>query len=268
VTFADEEIIFCVGGEPRKALVRSPERLCRVPTVLVCLASDRRTSVDGADYRRVADIFLAAGHRVASFDLPKHGERADKRLKGLDGMAAAIEAGEDVFADVRETGKALLDALSAQGLMPAGFALLNGVSRGGLSALHVMAADPRVLACALHAPVTDLPTLREFSRLKGHPVVEQSNAAALVDRLADRPLFIAIGCADARVGAERCFDFHARLCAVARAVPPVLFTMPGASHAKDFSEDLGYQAAAAFLLARYAESVKEAWHRQREGRRE
>lgn len=256
--YHDEEVTFRVGGSERKALMRTPERLCRTPTVLVSLTADRRTSLDGEDYRRVPDIFLAAGHRVASFDLPNHGERANAHGKGLDGMAAAIEAGEDVFADIQATGKALLDALSGRGFLPGGFALFNGVSRGGLSALHVMSADARVLACAVHAPVTDLPTLREFSRLKGTALVERSNAAALVERLAGRPLFIAIGCGDVRVGAEHCFDFYARLCAGARGNAPVLFTMAGNSHAEGFSQDVGYQAAAAFLLARYAEAAKPA----------
>lgn len=257
--YRDEEIALRVGGSELKALVRTPERLCRVPTVLVNLTADRRTSLDGADYRRVADVFLAAGHRAASFDLPKHGERADAHGKGLVGMAAAIEAGEDVFADVQATGKALLDALTERGYLPGGFAVFNGVSRGGLSALHAMAADARVLGCAVHAPVTDLPTLREFSRLKGNAIVERSNAGALVGRLADRPIFIAIGCGDVRVGAEHCFDFHARLCAAARGNAPVLFTMAGNSHAEGFSQELGYQAAAAFLLTRYAEAAKGAW---------
>lgn len=259
--YAEDDITFFVGGAERKALVRTPERLCRLPALLVCLTADRRTSLDGEDYRRVSDIFLAAGHRVAAFDLPKHGERADAHGKGLVGMAAAVEAGEDVFADIQATGKAFLDAMSARGWMPAGVALFNGVSRGGLSSLHVMAADERVLACALHAPVTDLPTLREFSRLKDHPVIQRSNAAALVDRLADRPVFIAIGCGDPRVGAGHCFDFHARLCAVARRNAPVLFTMPGNSHAEGFSQDLGYAAAAAFLLTRYSEAANSKWPR-------
>ncbi len=258
----DEEIVFSVEGRPRKALVRSPERLAPLPGLLITLAADRRNSLDAEGVRRVADILLAAGHRAASFDLPNHGERANAHGDGLEGMAAAIRAGEDVFADIRETGKAFLNLMTARGLMPTGSALLNGISRGGLAALHLMAFDARALACAVHAPVTDLPTLREFRGMEENPIVRRGNAPALVERLAGRAVFIAIGCADARVSAERCFEFHARLCSVARRNPPVLFALPGATHAKGAGDEIGYQAAAGFLLQRHAEAARNLWPAQ------
>ena len=55
----------------------------------------------------VPDIFLAAGHRVVSFDLPCHGDRADETGEGLVGMATAMGRGLGVFADISETGRAL-----------------------------------------------------------------------------------------------------------------------------------------------------------------
>ena len=259
--FTAETISFQVRGETRPALVHTPRLLCQHPALLITLTGSRQEALEHRDYRMVADIFLAAGHRAASFDLPNHGERVDRYGEGLAGMAAAAAAGVDVFADLQATGRALLDRCIELGLARAGGIVLNGVSRGGLAALHVMAADTRVLACAIHAPVTHLPALREFAALPDNPIVRRANAGALTDRLADRPVFIAIGAEDPRVGAAHAFEFHARLQALAQAYPPELFVAPGISHGATYPEEIGFYAAAGFLLRHCAEQAKGLPHR-------
>ena len=213
-------------------------------------------SLDEPPYRIVPDAFLATGHRVASFDLPCHGELAAEGIEGLTGMAAAVARGVDVFDEIRQTGAGLVDLCLERGLAPGEAVALNGTSRGGLAALHVMAADRRVLACAVHAPVTYLPRLSEFARLAGNPIVARASAAALIPQLADRPVFIAIGQTDPRVGADHCLAFHAALRGASPSRPPVLFTAPGASHGEGYPYELGYQAAAAFLLRHCVERLK------------
>ena len=125
--------------------------------------------------------------------------------------------------------------------------------------LHAYAKDKRILAAAIYAPMTYMPAVAEFRDLAENPILKRSNAEALLPALADRPLFISIGSSDTRVGAEHCFSFYAKLRALCRINPPVLFTGPGASHAASpgcFVAEAGYYAGAAFLLQQCAEQLK------------
>lgn len=252
----EEEVTFTAGGIARKALIRTPNRLCKRSALLINLATDRRDSLDGEWFTIVPTIFLAAGHRVAAIDLPYHGEYAEPGGEGLPGIARAIARGEDVFADFRAVGRAFADLCIVRGLVAPGRILVSGTSRGGLCALHLMADDPRIAAAAAHVPVTHLPTLAEFRELAGNPIVARSNAEALIPALADRAVFLAIGSSDPRVSAERCFEFHARLRAASRCRPPVLFRAEGQSHGGDYPAEAGYHAGAAFLLQACAETMK------------
>ena len=135
--------------------------------------------------------------------------------------------------------------------------MLNGISRGGLSALHVMAADERVLACAIYAPMTRMAAVAEFAGLADHPIVKRSNADALIERLASRPVFTAIGMHDPRVDADSCRAFHAALVSASRHKAQVLFCTPGTSHGEGWDQDRSYQMGAAFLLSRWAEGGHE-----------
>jgi len=252
---ADEELTLHVGGRERHALVRAPERVTPGGCLLIELALDRAFTLDNHPYNIISDIFLAAGHRVASLDMPQHGELVDEFGEGLAGMAAAARAGIDVFADFAAAERTLVDACLARGWARAGRVVITGTSRGGHASLALMAGDARVLACAAIAPVTYLPTLTEFADLADNPIIRRWNAGALIPHLADRHVFLTIGEEDPRVDAGRCFDFHARLAAAARNITPILYTLPGATHGPAFLEP-GYHAAAAFLLARCADAIK------------
>lgn len=256
-SFTEQEIELEVAGMSRKALVRTPPRLSRRPALVIALAVDRHATLNGEWFNIVPNIFLAAGHRVASFDMPYHGELALPDAEGLVAMAQAISRGEDCFTEVRAVGKALIDYCLERGLASEERIVLNGTSRGGLASLHLMAAEPRVLACAVHAPVTDLTTLVEFRAVASHPMTGRMAAAALVPQLVDRPVFITIGTRDPRVSTERCLEFYALLAAGCRKVEPVLFMSEGESHGNTCFPGAGYDAAAAFLLQQCALQSKE-----------
>jgi len=250
--FADEVFTVRAPMGQRKILLRTPERLAAHPSLLITLGGPCQRMIDDADYRTVSDIFLAAGHRVASFDLPNHGERVDEHGEGLPGMAKAIESGSDVFGDIRDTGRALIDHAVTQGWTRADEVMLLGVSRGGLSAMHIMAGDERVGAAAVLAPVTHLPALNAFAHLEGNPIIAQSNADALVDRLADRWLLVSNGETDPVVDERACFAFYSRLVANSTSRLPELYTAPGQSHGTTYVEHIAYQVAASFLLTKLA----------------
>lgn len=238
---------------PRQATVRTPARSAPYPTLLIALAGAIQPCLDDPDYCVVSDLFLAAGHRVASFDLPNHGQRINQHGRNLTGMAAAIAAGDDVFADIRQTGRALIDLAIREKWVHAGDVLLMGISRGGLSAMHIMAGDDRVGAAAIISPVTHLPELHEFAHLHGHPLVQQSNAMALLEPLSNRWLFGAIGESDPRVNTQQARAFFEHLGSRATTRFPTLYVGPGQSHGKTFDQQLAYQAAAAFLMQRHVE---------------
>jgi len=253
VHYTDEELELSDSG--RKALVRTPERVTPGHVLCLELALDRAYTLDNPPYNIISGIFLAAGHRVASLDMPQHGELADEHGEGLEGIVNAARAGVDVFADFAAAARELVDACIAMKWAKAGRVVVTGTSRGGHASLALMAGDARVLACAAIAPVTYLPAVREFADQADNPIIRRWNANALIPHLADRHVFLNIGEEDPRVGAEHCFDFHARLTAASHTVKPVLYTLPGATHGDAFLEP-GYHAAAAFLLARCADAIK------------
>jgi len=251
----DREIVFAVEGATHKALIRTPPRPAQRPALLIALGGTRRDALDHEDHRRIPDIFTAGGHHVASFDLPNHGDCVNAFGEDLAGMAAAMAAGHDVFAQASRIGRAFIDTALREDIGSSGVVLF-GTSRGALAALHIMNEDLRVTACALNAPLTYIPAPREFAHLADSDVVRRSNAMALVPRLADRHIFMDVGMSDPRIGAGHCFEFYAALCAVSTHVMPVLFTAPGESHGTTYPADTACQAAAGFLLSHHAANVK------------
>jgi len=256
--FSDQAIMVEGPRGLHKVTVRTPARLARRPALLLNFAGDWRSALEGDYFRIASDVFLAAGHRVATFDMPGHGEWVDAFGEGIVGMAKAMQAGVDVFGQFRDVGKRFLDRAIAGSLVTRHAIVLDGTSRGGLAALHLMAGDERVLAAAIHAPMTWFPEPAELRHMAGNELAERSSASALVTRLAERPLFMDIGIADPRVGATHCFDFHARLCAASRRVFPALFTAPGTSHGPTYPPEAGHMAGAAFLLYQCAMHLKDS----------
>jgi predicted esterase len=253
---SDEEFVLNVKGKPHKVLVRTPAVLTRKPAMLLCLGSTRTDMLNLSSYQISPNIFLAAGHRVASFDLPNHGDLVNEFGEGLEGMAAAMAAGVDVFGEIAETGSSFIDFVLEKNLTTEGVIVLDGTSRGGCAALHIMANDLRVLATAVHYPLTYLPIVREFSHLADNEIVKKTNAISLVDKLADRRIFISIGETDPRVDSRRTFELHAAISAASHRILPKLFVVPGESHGLTCPDEIGHYAGAAFLLYACAEQLK------------
>ena len=252
---SEQELELQVQGQVRRCLLRTPERVSQRPALLINLASDRRAAIDGEWFNIVPNVFLAAGHRVAAFDLPCHGELAESGVEGLAGMAAAVARGVDVFAEIAATGAALIDACLERGYAAEPWIVVAGTSRGGLSALHVAAAEPRVLACAVFSPVTRLAAVSEFAALGDHPIVQRSDATALVPALAGRAVFAAMGETDPRVDAASCEAFCRALAAASPERPPATFTLGGETHGDTAFPGAAYMAGAAFLLRQCADHM-------------
>ncbi len=224
------------------AYVRLPQRQAERPALLIHLTLTAQQGLTTDPFAIVPRAFLAAGHCVASYDLPNHGRLIDCFGEGLTGMAAAFRADRQVFAPAIQTGSALIDAYTQRMPNP-GPVLVSGVSRGGLIALHLGAAEPRIAAIAAFAPVTDLLALNEFAGLADSARVREASALALAPRLTQRPALLTINENDARVSTEACREFFAAL-----HRSPELHQLridPGSGHTVP---DDTYAAGAAWLL--------------------
>lgn len=188
-----------------------PERLAKQPWLLLNFATDRQTSLTGAPYNAAVEVFLKAGHRAASFDLPAHGERVDDRGTGIDGMCARFLAGEDPFVQFAKDGTAVIDQLIERGEAQAGQIVAAGTSRAGYCSLRLAAADRRVAAVAAFAPVTDWRVLREFAAVRDRDDVAGLALEHHAKGLAGRAVYVAIGNHDLRVGTDACARFVSKL---------------------------------------------------------
>ena len=202
------EITVAVGGKRLTCLLAEPERLAAKPALVMNFASDRRSSMFESPYDIPVRAFIAAGHRALSFDLPSHGDNIlPGRSEGIADCAKSLVAGDDPFARFVVEGQVVIDEMVRRDLATPGRIFVAGTSRGGYCALRLMAADPRIGGGAAYAPVTDWRVLQEFAAAR-----DRQNVAALAlphfaAPLAGRPVWFAIGNADARVGTDACLRF-------------------------------------------------------------
>ena len=181
------------------------------PALLLAFGGARH-GVLGPDARNpTVEAFAAAGHRVVSFDLPNHGDLVDQHGESISGMCAAFAAGHDPFARFVDHGVAVIDACLEMGLAAEGRTFVCGVSRGGYCALRLAAADSRVAGVAGIAPVTDWRILQEFSAVKERPEVAALALGNWAADLAGRPVYLAIGDHDHRVGTHACVGLAGRI---------------------------------------------------------
>ena len=229
------------------AYARIPDTLAARPALLIHLTLTAAQGLELDPFAIVPRAFLAAGHCVASFDLPNHGRMVDRYGEGLTGMAAAFADGCDVFRPAVETGSALIDAYR-QRIAPSGPVIASGISRGALVALHLAASDARIEVAAAFAPVTDLRALREFDSLADAPIVDDVSALALAPRLLTRPVLLTINQTDDRVSTSACVEFFDALKGSSpRDDLHALWIDPGAGHSV---ADTTYDAGAKWLLDR------------------
>lgn len=178
--------------------------------LLLTFSSTRQAAFYETPYDIPARVFAAAGHAVASFDLPNHGEQVNAFGQGIDGFCAAFGAGTDPFVQFIDQGRAVIDACLAQGVGQGGL-VACGVSRAAYCALRLAAAEPRIQAVSGLAPVIDWRALREFAQVREQPAVAALTLDHYATHLAGRAIFLAIGNADLRVSSAACLRFGARL---------------------------------------------------------
>ena len=181
------------------------------PALLLSFSTTRQTSLGEPPYDLTARAFLNAGHRVLSFDLPHHGERVEGYGTGIQGMCAAFLDGRDPFALFVRDGMAAVDACLERGLATAGRIYACGVSRGGYCALRLAAGDVRIAGVAGLAPVTAWRLLQEFEAVRERPEVAALDLDNWAGELSGRPVYLAIGNHDQRVGTDACVRLAMRL---------------------------------------------------------
>ncbi len=187
------------------------------PWLVLHFATSREESLAGGRNGAPAARVVELGHRVASFDLPAHGARVDARGSGIGGLRNLIFSDADPFARVIADGRAVIDECLRRGWAAPGRIAVCGVSRGGYFAARLAAADERVTAVALLAPVTDWRELREFAADRERPELAPLVLSRFAGPLARRRLYVAIGSADDRVGTDACTRFVLAVGEAARA---------------------------------------------------
>lgn len=246
-----------VSNKNRTYLLKSPTHPTLRPCLLIILAMGKDKTLTKKGLRRIPDCFSAAGHYVASFDLPNHGDLINHYGQSLSGMANAISEGVDVFEEIRDTATLMINDIMKKCNHNIHAIVTSGTSRGGLAALHTMSSDRRINAAAICCPVTYLPALEEFSEIAQNKIIKKSNAEALIPKLKDRPIFITMAEKDKRVDANACFQFFAKLKAKCKKTYPEISIGPGESHGKSYQSEAGQQEATAFLLNICSELTKQ-----------
>lgn len=227
------------------AFIRMPERPAHPMALLIHLTLTARQGLETPPFSIPCREFLAAGHAVASFDLPNHGENVDEFGEGLTGMAAAFAAGRRPFDRAVAAGTALIDAWFERH-PESGAIVVSGVSRGALVALHLYAAESRITAAAAFAPVTDLLALREFDGLADSRLVHAASAIEIAPVLTNRPLFVSINQDDQRVDTAACVAFVDALALDSGSVEMVRVRIdPGQGHSVT---DEAYREGSRWLL--------------------
>lgn len=184
-----------------------PEELADDPLLLLNFSTDRATSLPEGKFGSITRKFIDQGHRVASFDIPAHGDRVDELGGNIAGLAALASAGRTPFDVFVEDGKLAIDELIKRGFTKPGRIVLCGVSRSGYCVLRLAAEDDRIAATAALAPVTDWRALREFDSVKDQPIIADLALTNFVGNLAGKRIYVAIGNADTRVGTAACTKF-------------------------------------------------------------
>lgn len=245
-----ESTVITAAGELTYWLHRPDQAQAAHNALLLTFSSTHQSAFYEEPQEIPARLFAAAGHAVASFDLPHHGEQVNRFGQGIDGFCAAFCAGADPFVQFIEQGKAVIDACLAQGIGQGGV-VACGVSRAAYCALRLAAAERRIRAVAGLAPVMDWRRLREFAAVRDQPNVAALALDHWAEELADRPLYLAIGNHDTRVGSDACARFVLRLLEARQtqndpspALQFYLVDSPGHSLA-----DKWRRAGAEFLLA-------------------
>lgn len=186
------------------------------PTLFI-FATTVEGTLDQEVYRKAGNILAPRGYLCVAVDLPCHGpERRTGEPDGLAGWRYRSDQGEDFMADLTSRCKAVVDHLIEVGWTDPEKLAACGTSRGGFSALHFAAAEPRVKCVAAYSPVTELTALSEFGgEGTRHPIVAKLAIHEYGRQLAGRGVWIIIGDRDARVDTDHAIRLARQLTMVA-----------------------------------------------------
>lgn len=179
--------------------------------LLISTGGDWQTSLFSEPYRLTADAFVANGHFALSFDTPCHGQRTEPYGEQIEGFRHALSHGDDPFERFVGDAAVVIDDCIRQGIVSPGNIAVCGASRGGYMAFRLLAADPRISRAAGFAPVTDWRCLREFEEIRDTEPVRSLRLHQYIDRLAGKPVFLAIGNRDTRVSTLSCCKLYTEL---------------------------------------------------------
>jgi hypothetical protein len=207
------EFSLSVGGRNVNYTLAEPDGvLAADPVLLLTFCGFREHAMTHALYADATRVYIEAGHRALSYNIPFHGEREEPgRGKGIEGLRDALIAGEDYFKIFVADGIAAMDEAQRRGWAKPGRIHAFGISRGGYCAIRLTAADTRIAACAALAPVTDWSVLREWAGVADKPSVADLALDRFVKPLVGRLVYTVIGNHDDRVGTDRCLRFYHRL---------------------------------------------------------
>lgn len=198
VTFT--EFTVTPGGRELHCVLSEPAALATNPAVLLFHNTAKDQLRGETVYGNTCDAFLKAGYRVVGFTMPNHEERVGHwKKREIAGFCEAFLAGSDPFKMYVEDGRAVIDEIVARGWAAPNRIFIAGCSRGGYLALRLMAADRRIVAAAVDAPVTDWRALAEFAVAKDRPDVAALALTNYVTDLVGRPIWTGMGNCDNRV---------------------------------------------------------------------
>lgn len=179
------------------------EKPAKPGPILFVFAGGAEDTLKNRDYNKVGHILSEQGFIYVSLDIPCHGKDIKgKEPPGLAGWRKRLEQGNDLVPSFAAKCSAVLDYLIQQGCADPRRIAACGTSRGGFIALHFAAAEPRVVAVAAFAPVTNLLALREFVGMDGHADTKALSLENHAAKLAGRSIWICIGNHDERVNTD------------------------------------------------------------------
>lgn len=201
-----EDFTVRVGERQFTVIALSPPegKLAKDPCLLLTFGADRNSAMFSEPYSLCPKVFLEAGHRALTFDMPAHGERVDHFGGSIDGWRNAFLAGVDPFATFVEDGKAVINECTRRGWVKPGRIAVAGASRCGYAALRLLAADDRIAAGAGLAPVTDWRYLTEFASVRDRRDVADLRLGLFARKMAGKYVYLAIGDNDTRVSTRAC----------------------------------------------------------------
>lgn len=183
--------------------------------LLIILSGNIEDSFAKPNFLKAGRQLLPKGYLAVSIDLPCHGAQAEKGFSGLVGWGKRAAKGDDVAVEFNARMSKVVDFLVAEKLADPKRIAVIGTSRGGYLAIRYAAHDPRVRCAVAYAPVADLRKLTEYAVAAGTPAVDQMSLGAFIPKLVGRPLWIAIGDRDDRVGTDSVIAFARQLAAAA-----------------------------------------------------